>query len=115
MEDNILKSRKLKENPFSVPDGYFDKVRQDVMGKLPECEHINMSRVEPRRRLLRPIVAAAASICVAVFGVTAYLHYFNNSEQPDVSDTQVLFSSSSEPADYILMDNADIYNYMSDL
>lgn len=114
MEENILKNKKLKENPFILPDGYFDKVRQEVMDKLPECEYTNTLKAESRHRFLRPIVAAAASICVAVFGVTAYLHYFNNGEQADTPVTQTMLSSSAEPADYILMDNADIYNYMSD-
>ena len=35
-EENILKERFGKENPFKVPDGYFDHLTERIMDNLPD-------------------------------------------------------------------------------
>lgn len=116
MEKKILNNERLKESPFTVPAGYFAKMQEEVMGKLPEREH-SMEAVSLRRHaFLRPVMTAAASVCVAVFGVTAYLHFFNpDSRQEETESAQALYSSADEVSDYIGMDNEDIYDYISEL
>ena len=38
-EDNIRK-KVSTENPFTVPEGYFDNLTDEIMSKLPEKEEI---------------------------------------------------------------------------
>ena len=37
-EDTELKNRIGKENPFKVPEGYFDSIVPEIMKQLPEAE-----------------------------------------------------------------------------
>ena len=115
MEENFLNNKRLKENPFTVPKGYFFNLQEDFSNRtLGEARLIKKTIKHPN--FLRPFITAAASVCVAVFGVAAYLHYINmNAQQPDVINTQTLNSHSEEVADYIMIENEDIYDYMSEL
>lgn len=127
-EERYIGSRMGGGNPFRVPDGYFEDFASQIMDKLPEREVcadgdarvVSMNR--RRRPVLRHILYAAACLCVAVFGVTAYLSKVAPAEERtqggDVvashyhkaADTD---SYEDDFADYAMLDNADIYAYLS--
>ena len=67
-EENILKERFGKENPFKVPDGYFDHLTERIMENLPEQE-IRVIDIRSRQTLwqklpLRKIAAAVAVVAL---------------------------------------------------
>lgn len=114
-EELYLKSRITNENPFRVPEGYFDRLTADVMARLPECQSENPSeRKRARRVLLRPLLAAASVAVVALIGT---LVYFNRLAPSNTVDQQVATVSTvgvgdsyiDEAADYLMMDHQDIY------
>lgn len=116
MKGNILDNNKLqKENPFRVPDGYFQKVQQEVMAKLPEQEPVIKVKTSRRQLFLRLVITVAASICVAVFGAVAFVDYFNNEDNARAVNVKTVHSSEDDDSEYIMMDNADIYNYLAEL
>ena len=120
-EEKEMQERFGKGNPFRVPEGYFDQLTDRVMAQLPEreqqAEQISLSDRHPKSRLvaLRPwIYAAACTVAVVVMGLTFYSH--------DVAEEQPLASTSTtntttntesqyidEAADYVMLDNAEIY------
>ena len=120
-EEKEMQERFGKENPFRVPEGYFDQLTDRVMAQLPEreqqAEQISLSDRHPKSRLvaLRPwLYAAACTVAVVVMGLTFYSH--------DVAEEQPLASTSTtntatntesqyidEAADYVMLDNAEIY------
>ena len=54
-EDNILK-KVGKKNSFKVPEGYFENLTSEVMGKLPEKEgeiYVRSKRIHSLNRKLR--------------------------------------------------------------
>jgi hypothetical protein len=111
-----LKSRITNENPFRVPEGYFDQLTADVMARLPERQSESpMVSVPARRVQLRHSWLAAASI--AVVALVGTLVYFNRLNPADTADKQVAAVSSAtvsdsyidEAADYLMMDHQDIY------
>lgn len=104
-EEMYIKSRMSTRNPFQVPDGYFDRLADEVMQQLPE---------QPRQGLverLRPWLYAAACLLVAV--LTATVYFF----RPDAPGQNVVATNVSstndtyydEAADYVMADNIDIY------
>lgn len=115
MKGKILDNKKLKENPFRVPDGYFQMIEQEVMAKLPEQDSHMRVTATRRHLFLRPVLTAAASICVAVFGAVALMNYFDNEDNARATNVKTVHAAEDDDSDYIMMDNADIYNYLAEL
>ena len=118
-EENILKERFGKENPFKVPEGYFDHLTERIMENLPEQE-IRVFDIRSRQTLwqklpLRKIAAAVAVVALLGGGsFWALLHEGNSKvvahvkhhEQKAVSSEDAAFN---EMADYAMIDNETIY------
>ena len=117
-EEKEMQVRFGKENPFRVPEGYFDQLTERVMAQLPEreqqAEQISLSDRHPKSRLvaLRPwFYAAACTIAVVVMGVT-FLSHDSAEEQPLASTSTTTNTESQyidDAADYVMLDNAEIY------
>lgn len=118
-EENILKERFGKENPFKVPDGYFDHLTERIMENLPEQE-VRVIDIRSRQTLwqklpLRKIAAAVAVVALLGGGSFWALQHEGNSkvvahakqhEQKAVSSEDAAFN---EMADYAMIDNETIY------
>lgn len=118
-EENILKERFGKENPFKVPDGYFDHLNERIMENLPEQE-IRVIDIRSRQTLwqklpLRKIAAAVAVVALLGGGSFWALQHEGNSkvvahakhhEQKAVGSDDAAFN---EMADYAMIDNETIY------
>ena len=121
-EEKEMQVRFGKENPFRVPEGYFDQLTDRVMAQLPEreqqAEQISLSDRHPKSRLvaLRPwLYAAACTIAVVVMGVT-FLSHDSAEEQPlaSTSTTNTESQYIDDAADYAMLDNAEIYAYLAE-
>ncbi len=106
-EEKYLEERLAKRNPFRVPEGYFDRFAEHVMEQLPPQQH------QAKRVMLRPWMYAVACLVVAVFCVAVYFSRIstNSSEMSQVAITE---SYMDEAADYVMIDNADIYACLAD-
>ena len=118
-EENILKERFGKQNPFKVPDGYFDHLTERIMENLPEQE-IRVIDIRSRQTLwqklpLRKIAAAVAVVALLGGGSFWAWHHEGNSkggahvkqhEQKAVASEEAAFN---EMADYAMIDNETIY------
>lgn len=115
-EEDILLRKYGNKNHFITPDGYFDNLSDRLMAQLPEGNPcIDM---EPRKsvKVLRIIAKYAVAACVAgaaVVGGVALL------QKQDANGGEVMankqsavhseYSSFDEAADYVMLDNQDIY------
>ena len=116
-EEKEIQERFGKENPFRVPEGYFDQLTDRVMSQLPErdqqAEQISLSDRRPKSRLvaLRPwLYAAACTVAVVVMGLTFYSH--DAVEEQPLASTSITNTESQyidDAADYVMLDNAEIY------
>lgn len=118
-EENILKERFGKENPFKVPERYFDHLTERIMENLPEQE-IRVIDIRSRQTLwqklpLRKIAAAVAVVALLGGGSFWALQHEGDSkmvahakqhEQKAVSSEDAAFN---EMADYAMIDNETIY------
>lgn len=118
-EENILKERFGKENPFKVPDGYFDHLTERIMENLPEQE-IRVIDIRSRQTLwqklpLRKLAAAVAVVALLGGGSFWAWQYEGNSkvvahvkqhERKAVTSEEAAFN---EMADYAMIDNETIY------
>ncbi len=120
MEEDILKKKICKENPFTVPHGYFSCLHKDIMRKLPTQRNSRYDGGTSVMKFFRPLLAVAASLFVAVIAVTAIFHstVIDRSQKVDhasVVNDNTVTSSIDDANYYIIMDNDDIYNYVSEL
>lgn len=120
-EEKYLKSRIGKQNPFRVPEGYFDSFVERMMENLPEQKARTVVMPKPRRsKMLRAVLYAAACLCVAVLGTVIYWQKLSvQSVESSTTPVAAHTSSSSDAyvdavADYAMMDNTDIYAYLSE-
>lgn len=121
-EERHLKSRIGKQNPFRVPEGYFDSFAEQMMEKLPEQDARTVVMAKPHRsRAVRTVLYAAACLCLAVLGTVIYWHKLSV-QNVDSGSTPVAVHSATNAdaayvdavADYAMMDNTDIYAYLSE-
>ena len=92
-EEDFLKSQIGTGNPFKVPEGYFDQLAQQVIDRLPEQQQPKPAMV----RYLRPLLYAAACVCIALFGVTIYLNKNiddNNQQQMAVAAEEYYYGDN---------------------
>ena len=118
-EENILKERVGKQNPFKVPDGYFEHLTERIMENLPEQE-VPVIDIRSRQTLWQkmPLRKIAAAIAVAALlgggtfwalqheGDSKMLAHAKKHEQKTVSSDDAAFN---EMADYAMIDNEAIY------
>lgn len=115
-EERYLIERVGRENPFRVPEGYFDTLVSEVMARVDAT-----APSAPRKARvvwLRPVLYAAASVCALFFSVTVY-HAFNRqpADAPVAQQMETVSHQSEdsfeEAADYLMVDNQDIYACLS--
>lgn len=112
-EEQYIYDRYGKQNPFTVPDGYFDSLRTGLM------QHATTAtKAIPFWKRWRGYVAAACLAGVVTIGLATYLSL----KTTDVADTHVAVAgyaavdddfSDDEYADYTMLDNDDIYSFLA--
>jgi predicted anti-sigma-YlaC factor YlaD len=120
-EERYLRSKMGKPNPFRVPEGYFDNFAARMMESLPNDDGKAIEVKMPRRAHgMRVVLYAAACLCVAVLGAVVYwgkVAVPNAEANGNTVAVHTTVSSSDAyvdaVADYAMMDNTDIYAYLS--
>lgn len=115
--EGYIKNKVGSKNSFNVPDGYFNSFASQLMEKLPERE---MQAIAVKKKtvfeFLRPVLYAAACLCVAVFSTVLFFADEDSREAKSgivaANDSKASVYVETE-VDYAMMDNADIYAYLS--
>ena len=121
-EEKALESKFGRSGHFIAPKNYFDDFNEMLMDKLPER---NVKVAKPNRtmwKVFRPALLAAASVCIAIFGVTVYLHTDDASDSVAdkmhashvTSENASGYCTVEQAADCSMLDNEDIYICMTD-
>ena len=104
-EEKYIEEKVGKRNPFRVPEGYFDNLTAQIMESLPEQK--------PKAKtvwLRKPMYYAAACVCALLISATAWLDPMQaHAVQQDVTD-----EAFDEAADYMMLDNHEIYALLSE-
>ena len=78
-EEKFLIERVGKQNPFKVPEGYFDTLTSQVMAKVDAekgAQIVEIRKVKKAKSVwLRPLLYAAACGCVLFVSVASYLSH----------------------------------------
>lgn len=116
-EDKIRKTLGT-ENPFRVPEGYFEQLTSEVMDRLPEKEHIATHETTMWERIRPLLYMTAMFIGAALIIRVASSHY-----TPQADNSEVVATVGDEEAEmeYIdmamentMMDDYSLYVYLAD-
>ena len=101
------KKYKLEEHqprrPFSVPEGYFDNLTQNIMASLPEQESIYSTSIKVTPWMhIRPYLYAAAAFAGIFFCIKAAVGITSRNSQTQVAQAQETTIYSDEYIDSFL-------------
>ena len=115
-EDNILKKAGT-DNPFSVPDHYFENFSRNLMVKLPEKEPLPLPEEPTLWQRVKPWIYMAAMFCGIMLSVRVFVGEPQKEEIPhiNVADAENIPDEDWEIIiDRIMMDDYTIYQYLTD-
>lgn len=115
-EDNLL--RKVgTENPFRVPDQYFEDFTQELMNKLPEKEPMTSMPEITFWQRVKPWIYMTAMFCGIMLSVKIFVGNPSKDEFPVISQTEVENLPDEDleiMIDRIMMDDYTLYQYLTD-
>lgn len=116
-EDNLLKKIGT-ENPFRVPEGYFEGFTSDLMSRLPEKEKTDIHREPTTWERVRPWLYMAAMFIGAALIIRVASSVNEKvpevQQQVAVDDTDTELEYISTAIDNTMMDDYSLYVYLSD-
>lgn len=119
-EDTELKNRVGKENPFKVPEGYFENIVPEIMKQLPDAEVQEEVEVTMWERV-KPWVYMVAMFCGLMFGLRVMMNDRPVSTSINAGDVSMTDSVQGIPDEYIdpildqaMMDDYTLYMYLTD-
>lgn len=107
MTEKELEKKFGKQNPFTVPEGYFEMLNQEVMAK------VRMTKKQKSAKTIwfKAIAACAACVCVAVFVLSSL---FNQNVNQDIAKAQISDTYVDDAVEYAMLDNGDLYAMMEE-
>lgn len=123
-QEDLIRKKYGSENPFKVPEGYFEQFTANLMNALPEkqTEHVLIPQNRPRRMQTRIIrYMAAASVCGIMLAGTFYLKSAQQQSQHAVAvseqtanDVELEDIYIEDILDYAMVSNQDIALYLTE-
>lgn len=114
-EDNLLK-KVGKENPFKVPEGYFENLTSEVMNALPEKKPVLKVEQPTTWTRIRPLLYMAAMFIGAflIIRIGSWTHK-TDTNVAEAGDTEMVTDEYIDVAlDRSMMDDYSLYVYLSD-
>lgn len=113
-EDN-LKNKVGIENPFRVPDGYFENFASEVMKSLPEKEKVMVDRKPTTWEKLKPLLYMAAMFVGAMLLIrVASTHYTPAGSQDVEEEVDEEMEYINMAMEYSMLDDYSLYVYLTD-
>lgn len=119
-EDTELKKKIGKENPFKVPEGYFENIVPEIMKQLPEAEAQESVEITMWERV-KPWVYMVAMFCGLMFGLRVMMMDKPVNKEINTDNVSITDSLEGIPDEYIdpildqaMMDDYTLYMYLTD-
>ena len=119
--NDILDRKQLEQNPFKVPEGYFDTLNTRIMDKVAKQASAQKDEkpVKAKKVHMHVLRWAAACACVLIVGASAVIYTFKDTDTPEVPETAQQSITTSEDAfnqaaDYTMLDNHDMYMMLAE-
>lgn len=116
-EERILEQRFGNQTPFRVPEGYFSDFEKKLLNDIP----VSASENKPMLRRLKPWIWAVISAAAVLCGVIFYLwrtdssdsRYARNAKRTNAETHYSSDTYIDQVSDYAMLDNSDLYSYVT--
>lgn len=115
--EEILRNNLPAQCKMHVPEGYFDTLYSRIKANIDKEEASSPMAQTPKPilRVMRSWVATAACVGIIVAGVFTLLIEHSGSDVPQhIYKASVAPSTVDQAADYMMIDNDDIYAMLSE-
>lgn len=114
MTEEQLKKRIGTENPFRVPEGYFEGFTSELMEHLPEKERVVANRTPTMWEKIRPLVYMAAMFVGAMLIIRiASTHYVPGQETTGNEDIDKEMEYINMAMENSMLDDYSLYVYLT--
>ena len=115
-EDNILK-KVGTDNSFKVPEGYFENITSEIMGKLPEKEKVTVAVKEATMwTRMKPLLYLAAMFIGAALIIRVVSVNMDSNTEKSTAETEVITDQMIDAAvDKTMMDDYSLYVYLNNV
>ena len=110
-DDLELQKKYGKKNPYTVPEGYFDRFTEELMRQLPDKEATTPPEVKLWDRV-KPWVYMAAMFVGLMFTIRAFVGNIQEGNDANLSDMSDEYIESI--VDQTMMDDYELYQYLTD-
>ena len=104
MDEKTLRELTGQQNPFRVPEGYFENFNERLQARLPQQQKAKTIR-------LRTVLWRYAAAVVVVLGLGTALYLNQNNQATTAYETQEEYFN--DELDYIMVDNMEIAEYLT--
>lgn len=101
-----------KQNPFTVPEGYFESLTGRIMSNLPEESKVVAMPARKKSHWLG--WASVAAACVA--GIVVFSNMIHGGQECEMqAEATVVYDQQyqEDMMEYAMLDHHDVYNYLS--
>ena len=116
-EEDKIQKKIGTENPFRVPDGYFENLTSEVMNRLPEKEKLIAVQTEPTMwQKVRPWLYMTAMF----IGAALIIRVASSDRTPAATDRMAADETETEmeyinmAVDNSMLDDYSLYVYLAD-
>ncbi|MEG2573484.1 MAG: hypothetical protein RSA44_02360, partial [Bacteroides sp.] len=116
-EEDEIRMKCGNENKFTVPEGYFDNLTEEIMNKLPEKEEIIEEEVTvPMWQRVKPWIYMAAMFAGMLFSIRVMIDLTSGDKESvntavNVDNDQPTDEYIETILDHSMMDDYAIYEY----
>lgn len=123
----LQQEQKKAQSSFRVPENYFDSLTERIMSNIPADQQsaviipLDAKKKQNKARTVHLTRWAAACACVIIIGVTSVMHFHHTANVTDATaenqpNAQSVFvdDALNEAADYVMIDNQDMYSLLAD-
>ena len=108
-EDNILRKVGTK-NPFSVPDGYFEKFSEELTSRLPEKKTVLIPSEPTLWERVKPWIYMVAMFCGIMLSVRIFVGVPQKEDFPSITLAEAESIEAEEWEDIVRMSRLEDYD-----
>lgn len=115
MTEDDLKKKVGTENPFRVPDGYFENFASNLMERLPEKEKVERSRKATPWEKVRPLLYMAAMFVGAMLLIRVAASHYTPAGTPEPDEElEAEMEYINMAMESSMLDDYSLYVYLTE-